>query len=173
MKKIGFIVLAVILALGLVGAAYAAWNQNVFVNASVQTGNVAVQITSSDVGAGAILVGGANSTETTMTVTEGFTSAYQDTLNVTIANAYPGLAVAIPFYVTNTGTVGCSLSFASAVTGGYNGGANLSDSAGSFTSAVLAPTAYTAGTVTVTADSNIVSGETETISIPITAVQTP
>ncbi len=48
MKKLGLIVLAVILALGALGAAYAAWNSTINVSAAVEMGTVIVGVAPAD-----------------------------------------------------------------------------------------------------------------------------
>jgi len=95
MKKIGFIVLAVVLALGLVGVGYAAWSQTLNVGVVAKTGSL------SAVFGGSTTSGTPdNGVSTWSTTGQGTT-----TLNISIANAYPGENFVIPFTVNNTGTI--------------------------------------------------------------------
>jgi hypothetical protein len=105
MKKLGLILLVVIMALGALGAAYAYWSQPLYVNGNVTAGTVAAQfsgsylIPPSDTGS----TGYANAG-----VSLGYSSYGSGTdnvLTITIANAYPGMNVTVPFCTYNSGTL--------------------------------------------------------------------
>jgi len=172
MKKLGFIVLAVVLALGLVGAAYAAWSQNLYADAPVNTGYVAATISSGLVGSGPIVVGDSLNPLTTATYTQTTTSLTSDTLTVTVENAYPGLSFTVPFTVDNTGTVGLTTSFGTPTGGGANGGADLTDSNGILTGTIAAG-GTGAGSYVITVGAGIPSNTWESISLPIVCTQAP
>jgi hypothetical protein len=113
MKKVGFIVLAVILALGLVGAAYAAFSQNLFAQANVQTGNVSVEWSSNTTavtGNNAGVTAGGDSLSAA--VVYGATNATDDTATITVSNAYPGAWVEITPALYNAGTIPVTVNIA-------------------------------------------------------------
>jgi hypothetical protein len=96
MKKLGLIILVVIMALGALGVGYAAWNGTILANATVTTGY-----------ASAAFDGSYNQSLTygnsTVVTTAGGNGSY---LTITVTNAYPGQVFAgIPFVVWNNGTV--------------------------------------------------------------------
>jgi len=107
MKKIGLIVLVVVLALGALGAAYAQWSQALTVNGTVNTGFISASFDPN--------VGGVPTDAnplTTVAMARGYTGASDakgtglwDVLNVTVTNAYPGYSGQVEFYVDNNGTV--------------------------------------------------------------------
>jgi hypothetical protein len=104
MKKIGFVILAVILALGLTGAAYAYWTQNIYVNAAVETGTVQASFINAQ--SNPIFVDeGTTGGVAWYTDALGMYSTPNDTLNVTLSNAYPGMTAVLPVTIENTGTI--------------------------------------------------------------------
>lgn len=143
MKKVGFIVLAVILALGLVGAAYAAFSQNLFAQANVQTGNVSVEwsgtYTTTSTGNNV----GITADELGASIAYSQTSAPDDTATITVSNAYPGAWVEVTPVLYNSGNIPATVSistvdsYALATTDLLASGADLN--AGSIT---IAPGAY-------------------------------
>jgi hypothetical protein len=161
MKKLGLIILVAVMALGALGAAYAAWTQNLYANATVNTGSVAAEISSSAANAGPIGVGSPLNPLTTATLTLGSQVYTNDTLIVTIANAYPGLTVFIPFTVYNTGTVGLVATFGTAT-----GGADLSVGSGILPGPIAANGNGT-GSYIITVGPGAPSGASESISLPI------
>ncbi|MFC2068066.1 hypothetical protein ACFLTP_03530 [Chloroflexota bacterium] len=44
MKKLGFILMALVLSLGVLGVGYAGWTDNIFINGTVNTGNVELEL---------------------------------------------------------------------------------------------------------------------------------
>lgn len=44
MKKIGFVILALVLVLGTMGLGYAMWSQTITINGNVNTGNVTLTV---------------------------------------------------------------------------------------------------------------------------------
>jgi hypothetical protein len=103
MKKIGLIVLAMVLALGALGAAYAYWTQTITVNAAVETGYVQASFTNP--------VAAATFADTAVTpygvawYTTSIGDSSGDTLNVALSNAYPGMEAVIPVTIENTGSI--------------------------------------------------------------------
>ncbi len=123
-KKVGLIVLVVVLALGALGVGYAAWSQSLNVTANVNTGTFGAKFASAvsndDGTPGNILdpssagswSGGVwdsgtrastNVGNTTVAITT--TTVTGDTLTVTINNAYPGYFGSVAVQVANTGSV--------------------------------------------------------------------
>jgi hypothetical protein len=96
MKKIGLIVLAVVLTLGLVGVGYAAWSQNVNASLTVNTGTLAA--------AGAYGTGTAWDSHGMGDATYVVSNAGYNTITITLNNAYPG-TFTVPFSLVNDGTV--------------------------------------------------------------------
>ena len=94
MKKIGFIVLAVVLALGAMGAAYAAWGQNLVFSGTVASGTYVVNLT--DITAVQDTHGVA-----TLSATAGPAVAS----TVVAANLYPGATEKVTFKIANTGSI--------------------------------------------------------------------
>ncbi len=100
MKKSGFIAIALVVALGIVGVGYAAWSQTLNINGNVGMATMAgefVLVTTS--------VTDPNGGPATCTVTRTATGDYYDTLNIEIANAYPGYNAVIQFDIQNVGTM--------------------------------------------------------------------
>jgi hypothetical protein len=90
MKKIGLLILVVVLALGALGAGYAAWSQTLDINGSVSTANFNVSITADATGTKP-----ADSDGTTITAAGNIASkasynAGNSGLDVTITQAIPG-----------------------------------------------------------------------------------
>ncbi len=107
MKKVKYIALVLILALGLIGGAYAAWTNQLVVNGTVATGNIDVVFTkaTSDDPSGQESADpgqpeGKDVASTDVEVWEGGKG-----LTVTVNNAYPGYVSRIDYEVTNNGTV--------------------------------------------------------------------
>jgi len=105
MKKLGLIMLVVVLALGVLGVGYAYWTQNIFVNATVKTGYVQASFTSDQstptfADTAVTPYGVAWYTESI-----GDVAYTGDTLNITLSNAYPGMTAVIPITLKNTGSI--------------------------------------------------------------------
>lgn len=107
MKKIGLIIMVVVLALGALGAGYAAWSQTLTINGAVAMGNLAAQfdqdsltaIYSDDDAAAAPDDGTGAITYDTQDANGN------DEATITITNAYPGYAGTAVLTVINTGTI--------------------------------------------------------------------
>lgn len=93
MKKIGLLVLALVMALGALGVGYAAWTSSVSVNATVATGNVLIGI--KDNGSAPAATGTGASVG----------SGYFDGLTFAALNSYPGRAISYNVEVKNLGTL--------------------------------------------------------------------
>ncbi len=98
MKKLGILILVVVVALGALGVGYAQWSQTLIINANVNTGSLDAQfltppawVTVDGDGAG---VG---------TISASKISSY--VANVSIGNAYPGYTASANLVVKNTGTI--------------------------------------------------------------------
>jgi len=109
MKKIGFIVLAAVLALGLVGAAYAYWSQSLSINGTVTAGTVAAQFVSTTT---------PTDPYATAVVTYPVQGNGYTVMDVAVTGAYPGMNLTVPFEVENTGTLPVTVNSTQAWTGG-------------------------------------------------------
>jgi hypothetical protein len=94
MKKIGLLVLALVIIVASLGIAYATWNSDVTINGSVATGNVLVGIASSDAtanynGYGEVVAG----------------SGWYNGMNEAIINAYPGASYTLTARLGNQGSL--------------------------------------------------------------------
>jgi hypothetical protein len=148
MKKIGLILLVVIMALGALGVGYAAWTSNITVNGFVKTGTLAAIFNGTDAGNMALPMSGpwADTTHVAAFETSGNGTA---TINVIIDNAYPGLVATIPIVIKNSGTIPFS-----------------SVTAGAVTSNLPIDTTYVLSGVGALAVGASTSGTTLTVSIP-------
>jgi predicted ribosomally synthesized peptide with SipW-like signal peptide len=98
MKKLGLLMLALVIAIGAMGAGYAYWTQTINVSAAVQTGDLnAIFNGNNAVDAWADTPDNVAYFSTTGNGTE--------LLTVTIKNAYPGMIATIPVVITNNGTI--------------------------------------------------------------------
>jgi predicted ribosomally synthesized peptide with SipW-like signal peptide len=110
MKKTGIILLAVILALGTMGAAYAAWTQNLNITGTVHTGTYIIDVTetSAVLSSPTAYYGGSVYSGTTAVFSPGVVTVSGSGAGIsgiTIQNGFPGLSYAIPYTITNNGTV--------------------------------------------------------------------
>jgi len=180
MKKIGFIILAIVLALGLIGAAYALWSQSLSVISKVSTGNLAATIdaqgTINQTGADSDLT----SSQTYATIVKDLTHSTPTSLAVTISNAAPGCVFTIPYVVTNTGTVPIDVSLdasGATITNISGTGATIADltvNPGANPGVISATDGTATGTITITVNDsapNNVHGNTYTVTVPLTANQ--
>jgi len=103
MKKVAIIILIAVLTLGVLGTAYAAWGQNLFINGTVSSGNYGVSFKSVTPPATT------NDTLAGLTAVKATTTVTDDTVTITITNAFPNYTVTIPYVVQNTGTVPLSV----------------------------------------------------------------
>jgi len=98
MKKIGLICLALVLALGALGVGFAMWDKTLYIDGTVNTGEV-------------------NAIFTTASCTEdpevegkdvgscSLTGIGEQTLNITVTNGYPCYGVTVNFTIDNVGTI--------------------------------------------------------------------
>ncbi len=100
MKKIGFIVLALVLALGAVGAGYAAWSQNFTVAGTVDTGKYVLSIAQTPVASVS-----PQQTVAACTVESVTSTGNGAGFSINIANGFPGLTYTVPYVISNTGTI--------------------------------------------------------------------
>ena len=116
MKKLGLIILVVVMALGVIGVGYAAWTSNMTVNASVKTGTLSAIFNGTNAGNMALPMSGpwADTTHVAAFETNGNGTA---TLSIIIDNAYPGLVATIPIVIKNNGTIPLSSVTAGPITG--------------------------------------------------------
>jgi hypothetical protein len=127
MKKLGFLILALVLVMGTMGVGYSMWTQTIKVNGTVSTGNVSWEFvpteTSLDPGpnytgyggnvyAGSLdwtIANGMNPTTIQqLTKNIGWTDVTQvdsQHLNVTLNNVYPGYYNDIDMHFYNNGTI--------------------------------------------------------------------
>lgn len=107
MKKIGIISLALVLALGALGAAYAPWTDDVDIVQTVETGNLEVGVWGD-----AWLVGDIKEVaEVTVTVGDfkfeklDWPNFFYESITVTVDNLYPSVTVGEQFYIGVGGTI--------------------------------------------------------------------
>lgn len=106
MKKLGVICLVLLIALSIMGAAYAVWTQNLSITGTVNTGTYIVTVaqapaaTATNNSGSVLLIGTAIVTIGPVTGT-GTNAGF----SVTIANGYPGLIVKVPYKIAQTGSV--------------------------------------------------------------------
>jgi hypothetical protein len=103
MKKLGLILLVVIMALGALGAAYAYWSQPLYVNGNVTAGTVAAQFYGTGVPAPSDAATTAKSG--TSVAYSSYNGGTYNVMTITVPNAYPGMTVTVPFQVYNSGTL--------------------------------------------------------------------
>ena len=104
MKKIIILGLTLVLALAVVGAGYAGWSQNLYINGTVETGYLSAKI----------VEGQGSSADIVCTV--DVTLETDDTLTVTLLNAIPG-TYTNSFTIVNTGSIPLTLDAPPAITG--------------------------------------------------------
>jgi predicted ribosomally synthesized peptide with SipW-like signal peptide len=98
MRKIGLLMLALVIALGALGAGYAYWTQTINVSAAVQTGDLNAVFAGDD----AVDAWADAPDYVAYYTTSGNGS---ELLTVTIKNAYPGMTATIPVVIKNNGTI--------------------------------------------------------------------
>jgi hypothetical protein len=96
MKKLGFIVLIAVLAIGILGVAYA----GLFVGAA----QVQTNVTMGDL-KGTIAVSNISATPSYVVTNAQIVGNNSDAVTVTISNAAPGAVITVPFTITNTGSI--------------------------------------------------------------------
>lgn len=101
MKKIGMLVLVLVLALGSMGTAFALWQDVLFLDATVGTGNIELIWTQGEPSA----IGDDKDVSTYGCV------IVDDTLSITIGNAYPCVDYVFPIDLHCTGTIPVHTSF--------------------------------------------------------------
>jgi len=99
MMKKRLLVLCMIMAFALTGAAYAAWNDSLVINGSVGTGKLNTIFTC------ATATDNEQGCAKVATTTTSISSPDKKTLTVTINNAYPGYKATVKYTVKNDGTV--------------------------------------------------------------------
>lgn len=108
MKKVKYIALVLILALGLIGGAYAAWATNQNIVASVDTGHLDMEYTSLAIWADPKVCGshqlGATKCDTCY-LTGSKTGTGTNTATFTVGNLYPGVKPSLAMFCENKGTV--------------------------------------------------------------------
>ena len=107
MKKVKYIALILVLALGLIGGAYAAWTDVLNVAGTVATGDIDVVFTSAESNDAGDTDDPASPADDPKDVGSTEVSLSEDgkTMTVTIENAYPGYVSQIEYEVTNNGSV--------------------------------------------------------------------
>ena len=100
MKKIGILALVLVFVLGTLGVGYAMWDKTLFINGTVNTGEVDAYFTTAtcdDIG----IDPGYDKDVGSCTVT----GAETQTLTITINNGYPCYTATIDFTIDNIGTI--------------------------------------------------------------------
>ena len=116
MKKILVLGLVLILGLAVVGAGYAGWTQNLYINGTVSTGTVDVEWSAAD---GTLLNDG---TATGTALISTVSADNDDMVTITVLNAYPGYTGSAELTATNTGSIPVTLA-----TSGSGAGFSISD----------------------------------------------
>jgi hypothetical protein len=103
MKKMGLLLIVLVVALGSLGVAYAAWAQDLTIENTVNTGYISASFADYSVGTDpyadlSAVIEGSGATDADL-------NSLNDELNVTIDDAYPGFSQTIYFKVVNNGTV--------------------------------------------------------------------
>jgi hypothetical protein len=103
MKKIGILILALIVLFGAIGVGYAAWAQDLKIANTVNTGYIsasfnAATFESRPYATDSYTISGSGALDPNQ-------DALSDVLNITIQDAYPGFHQEITFWVKNNGTV--------------------------------------------------------------------
>jgi len=110
MKRIGMICLALVLALGALGVAYAPWTDEVEITQTVETGELEVGVS------GEAYLHRDDKEVASVEVTFGefkfskdtdppYPDEYYESVTVTVGNLYPGVRVFEDFYITVGGTI--------------------------------------------------------------------
>jgi hypothetical protein len=98
MKKLGLICLALLIAVGSIGSAYAGWSQNLNVGKEVQTGSFIVGFDPA-----AFSVSGSGAPATCIIASSPAPAATAFTVN--IDKAYPGWTGTVDYTIRNSGTI--------------------------------------------------------------------
>jgi len=103
MKKIGLLCLALVLALGVMGVGFALWDKTVYIEGTVNTGEVNMEVLSaaSDDPSGSIDPG----KDKDVGMTTAQINEDKQRVTVTVTNGYPCYEVYLHFSVQNVGTV--------------------------------------------------------------------
>ena len=169
MKKIGFIILAVVLALGAMGAGYAAWQQTLNVSGTATVATFSVYLTHGTA------TKPANATGTNIAVTDNTTakaayntgSSANAGLDVVITSAVPGVYTIPTVVVHNASTIPVSYTV-STVTGD---GAGYVDIGGLSSGSLAAGVATAGNTITITIPDNATQLHAYSFTVPVTVAQ--
>jgi len=107
MKKLGFIILAVVLTLGIIGVGYAAWTQTLTVNGNAKAGTFDTQFTAVSTSGDANGVAAVNIDNSDST---------GHSFGIDITNGYPNLTTDVTFSIKDPGTVPAKISGAFNIT---------------------------------------------------------
>jgi hypothetical protein len=140
MKKLGLIVLVLVLTLGVLGVGYAAWDHNLTVGATVYTGTAKAEFSNNLYSTNAY-----NNPATNVCYATAVPDLADPTiLDVTVYHAFPGVYVQnLMYYVTNVGDVPITVNSLTLT----DGPVTLSGSSIP-TDAVIAPTVQTSAQLT-------------------------
>jgi hypothetical protein len=165
MKKIGLIILVVVMAMGAIGAGYAAWQQTLNIGGSVNAATFDVNFTTAT--ASTAPTGG---TSTAVISVPGPTSG--KTATITVTNAYPGYTGTYALTVTNNSSIPVTL----ALSGPTGDTLNLFSATTNPTGAIAASGTFTY-TITVAIPNTWTgvanSGASENVAYTILASQAP
>jgi hypothetical protein len=160
MKKLGLIILAVIMALGLVGVAFASWSSTLTATATV------TDATFNPVFGGSPVTGAPLGLYGNYSISGNGTK----TLTVTVGNAYPGLAVSIPITVNSGSSIPVNVSIAETDNFGvYDSPNTINVSAPTYPSPIAVSPGYETSNLVFTLDNNIIPAGVYTIILTITA----
>jgi len=100
MRKVGIIIIALVLVLGALGVGYAQWSHTITVNATVNTG------TASAIFSNSLMTTNADNFGDNITYATAEPYGDGTILAVTVYHAYPGVKITdLPYYVKNVGDV--------------------------------------------------------------------
>jgi hypothetical protein len=169
MKKIGFIILAAVIALGAMGAGYAAWQQTLNISGTAQIATFSVFMTSD------AATKPTDATDTIIAVSDNTTAkaSYNSGasanagLDVVITKAVPGTYTIPNVVVHNASTIPVSYTVSS-VTGD---GASYVNIGGLATGNLGAGSVSTGKTITITIPNDATQTHTYTFTVPVTVAQ--
>jgi hypothetical protein len=104
MKKIGILIITLIVALAVVGIGYASWTQNLDITATASSGNFAAAFVLTDPDIYGVQ-SGTGRYGIAYNATLGSLPLSNDNLHLEITGMYPGARLDIPITVQNTGSV--------------------------------------------------------------------
>jgi hypothetical protein len=110
MRKIGLLVMTVILAIGALGVAYAEWTQAMQIDGTVNTGYISASFANPNPSSPGDTLATIYGEVGTTGLTDANEDAVSDVLTITVDNAYPGYSGTVYFDIVNNGSIPISVS---------------------------------------------------------------